>query len=382
MLSGDTSTGFPLNWVVLFPVVTGFLAVWYLLPTPRRRPLVNGILALVVAILGFGTFLFHGLGGDWPFSVETLLFAAFSLQAFTFAILMLAQRNPARAALFFAVVVLNVCGLFLLLAAPFLMAATIIVYAGAIIVTFLFVIMLAQQSGQTDANDRSREPSLAAAVGFVILGTLLVVLQRSFVTSEADELIRQSERYSKSDTLDSSLKEPARAKRFLDDVVRVREQLGYSQIDIPVEMGGVVYREKDSNAVEDLRDALELTPPAFGPMPGMEGRSDSRINMAEVKKANGQIYYELSYLKAVRDGRIAVPNAVPLSPYGRVFSTTTPDHPALAQPRQLPGANIAALGRALFTDNVLAIELGGTLLLVATIGAIAIAGGRREKASA
>jgi len=104
--------------------------------------------------------------------------------------------------------------------------------------------------------------------------------------------------------------------------------------------------------------------------------------MAEVKKANGQIYYELSYLKAVRDGRIAVPNAVPLSPYGRVFSTTTPDHPALAQPRQLPGANIAALGRALFTDNVLAIELGGTLLLVATIGAIAIAGGRREKASA
>ena len=42
----------------------------------------------------------------------------------------------------FALVVLATCGLFLLLAAPFLMAATVIVYAGAIVVLFLFVIML------------------------------------------------------------------------------------------------------------------------------------------------------------------------------------------------------------------------------------------------
>jgi NADH-quinone oxidoreductase subunit J len=37
------------------------------------------------------------------------------------------------------------------------------------------------------------------------------------------------------------------------------------------------------------------------------------------------------------------------------------------------------VGRVLFTDYLLAIELGGTLLLVATIGAIAIAGRRGEK---
>lgn len=144
------------NWIVLFPVVTGFLAVWYLLPTPRRRPMINAILGVVIAVLGFGTFLFHGFGDDLPFSSEGFLFASFALLAFTFGILMIVQRNPARAALFFAVVVLSVCGMFLLLAAPFLMAATIIIYAGAIIVTFLFVIMLSQQTRQTDANDRSR----------------------------------------------------------------------------------------------------------------------------------------------------------------------------------------------------------------------------------
>ena len=70
----------------------------------------------------------------------------------------LAQRNPARGAIAFAFVILNTCGLFLLLAAPFLMAATVIIYAGAIIVTFLFVLMLSNVRSVSDENDRSREP--------------------------------------------------------------------------------------------------------------------------------------------------------------------------------------------------------------------------------
>jgi hypothetical protein len=40
---------------------------------------------------------------------------------------------------------------------------------------------------------------------------------------------------------------------------------------------------------------------------------------------------------------------------------------------QVPHANSAYLGRSLFTDYLLPVELGGVLLLVATIGAIAIA---------
>jgi hypothetical protein len=40
---------------------------------------------------------------------------------------------------------------------------------------------------------------------------------------------------------------------------------------------------------------------------------------------------------------------------------------------QLPAENVAYLGRSLFTDYLIAVELGGTLLLVATVGAIAIA---------
>src|SRR5439155_438322 len=73
-------------------------------------------------------------------SLETFLFYLFAAIAIVAGGLLVTQQNPARAALSFAIVVLATCGLFLLQAAPFLMAATIIVYAGAIIVTFLFVI--------------------------------------------------------------------------------------------------------------------------------------------------------------------------------------------------------------------------------------------------
>jgi NADH-quinone oxidoreductase subunit J len=45
---------------------------------------------------------------------------------------------------------------------------------------------------------------------------------------------------------------------------------------------------------------------------------------------------------------------------------------------RMPAENVASLGRSLFTDYLLPVELAGTLLLVATIGAIAIAGRRTE----
>ena len=86
------------------------------------------------------------------------------------------QRNPARGAIAFAFVILSTCGLFLLLAAPFLMAVTIIIYAGAIIVTFLFVLMLSQVSGPSDENDRSREPLFGSLAGFAFAGLVLFTL--------------------------------------------------------------------------------------------------------------------------------------------------------------------------------------------------------------
>ena len=109
---------------------------------------------------------------------ETILFTVFATSAIVCAILMITNHNPVYSALWFALVTLSVCGLFLLQSAPFLAAATVIVYAGAIVVTFVFVIMLAQQSGATVYDQRSRQPFLATVAAFLLLGALLSTLTR------------------------------------------------------------------------------------------------------------------------------------------------------------------------------------------------------------
>ena len=109
-------------------------------------------------------------------ALADVLFYLFGGVAVLAAVMMITHRNPAYSALWFAVVTLAVCGLFLLQSAPFLASATVIVYAGAIIVTFLFVLMLAQQAGATNYDQHSRQPGVAAFTGFVLLGALLFVL--------------------------------------------------------------------------------------------------------------------------------------------------------------------------------------------------------------
>src|SRR5262245_22675668 len=144
-----------------------------MLPSPKRRPLVYGTLAGLIALTGTAAFLLRGLGDRSPRTVEAGLFYCFSGLAIVFAVLMITGRNPARSALAFALVILSTCGLFLLLAAPFLMAATIIIYAGAIIVTFLFVLMLSQTAGPSDEHDRTREPLYGSFAGFAFVGLVL-----------------------------------------------------------------------------------------------------------------------------------------------------------------------------------------------------------------
>jgi NADH-quinone oxidoreductase subunit J len=168
-------------WTVIVPALLGMAAVYLFLPGVKQRSFAAagglGAAALIVA----GIFLVR----EKVFDVTTFLFYAFAAVGLISGALLVGQENPVRAALSFAVVVLSTCGLFLLQGAPFLMAATIIVYAGAIIVTFAFVIMLARQTGRSDADQRSREPFMACVAGFVLLVGLLLVLQ---VTYKANDL--------------------------------------------------------------------------------------------------------------------------------------------------------------------------------------------------
>jgi NADH-quinone oxidoreductase subunit J len=75
-------------------------------------------------------------------TAEVVLFWAFSVVAVGAAIAMVTMRNLVHAALMLVVNLLAVAGLFLVLQTPFLAAIQIIVYGGAIMILFLFVIML------------------------------------------------------------------------------------------------------------------------------------------------------------------------------------------------------------------------------------------------
>jgi NADH:ubiquinone oxidoreductase subunit 6 (subunit J) len=333
--------GLAREWHLWLPLVAGGLAVYWLLPRPRSVPALWGIAAGAVALLLGGYFLLS-LDGAWQ---ETVLFCVFSAIALVAGGLLVTQRNPARAALSFALVVLATCGLFLLLAAPFLMAATVIVYAGAIVVTFLFVLMLAQQRGQDNADARSREPLLATLTGFVLLGALLYVIKVGDTSQDKErtEALATKSRLAEVDQALAIVRNPEGDQDPVQETRNTLEKLGFN----------------------DLRDQADSG------MPKEEHGKLERLLLA----ARERIPHTLT----TPPPNLPMSNAsgpAPNTPRAEIRRSHEPN-PQTGVP-ELPAQNSAYLGRSLFTDFLVPVELSGFLLLVATIGAIAI-GQRRQQ---
>ena len=122
---------------------------------------------------------------------EYLVFYAFAAIAVLGSLFVIVQRNPIYSVLSLIGAFFGLSGLYVLLDAPFVAVAQIVIYAGAILVTYVFVIMLAtqsvasghnaQQNGQPAALAEydlvSREPVVACAVGFTMMAVLLIVRQ-------------------------------------------------------------------------------------------------------------------------------------------------------------------------------------------------------------
>ena len=84
----------------------------------------------------------------------TIYFYACALFALAGALGVVASKNPIRGAMGLLLLILSVAGLFLALHAQFLAAIQLIVYAGANIILFLFVIMLLGPSASTPSDRR------------------------------------------------------------------------------------------------------------------------------------------------------------------------------------------------------------------------------------
>jgi NADH-quinone oxidoreductase subunit J len=156
------------------------VGIWWLLPGSNlRRRTLGGVLALV----GFGC-----LGsqvpavGDW---FTKGMFHAIAAGTIVAAVATISFRNPVYCAIWFGMTLTGTAGLFLLAGAEFLAVATLVVYAGAILVTFLFVLMLAAPEGHSFYDRHSWEAMISAFTGAVFVGILTAMIGSAITKVEA-----------------------------------------------------------------------------------------------------------------------------------------------------------------------------------------------------
>lgn len=166
-------------WVGL---VLGGLGVAFALP--RRGPSVPIFGVLLGALAGGLVVISLTLravdaGEGFP-NVYFYIFSAIALGA---ALRVITHPRPVYSALYFILTILSSAGLYVILAAEFMAFALIIVYAGAILITYLFVIMLATQAPTNEDVESlaeydafSREPIAATLAGFLILAVLTTMM--------------------------------------------------------------------------------------------------------------------------------------------------------------------------------------------------------------
>ena len=106
-------------------------------------------------------------------AVQDVLFYVFAALTLLCAVLVIANpfsRNPVTSAMFLVLTIISMAGLFVLLHAFFLAAVQILVYAGAVMVLFLFVIMLLDLKEE----QRRKIKFFGLAAGLVSVGGIVV----------------------------------------------------------------------------------------------------------------------------------------------------------------------------------------------------------------
>ena len=218
------------------------------------------------------------------------------------------SRSPVYSAIWFAVSLMGIAGLFLLQGAQFLGVATVAVYAGAIVVTFLFVLMLAQPEGLT-FYDRIPWGTTPQFIIPAMAAALMALLAHSITNANADQVALQNIVTTHFDSFTGE-ESSANVRRV---VVRKYEN---NIAEIHVEVSGI-----DSSAVSDP-DKIDSLKQAIGEQLPVLSDSVIRIDVTQ----------DLHHAQ-----------------------------------------HVAHLGGNLFGRYLIAVQLAGSLLLVALVGAVAIA---------
>jgi NADH-quinone oxidoreductase subunit J len=121
---------------------------------------------------------------DFMMDVQSALFYAFSAVLLFAAFRVITARNPVHAALYLVLAFFQASGIWMLLEAEFLSIALVLVYVGAVMVLFLFVVMMLDINIDSIRKGFWKHFPLAATVGAVIALELAAVLLGGFRISE------------------------------------------------------------------------------------------------------------------------------------------------------------------------------------------------------
>jgi NADH-quinone oxidoreductase subunit J len=110
---------------------------------------------------------------------EAMVFYAFGAVLLVSGVLVVTARNPVHGVLFLVLAFFTAAAIWLLLRAEFLAIALVVVYVGAVMVLFLFVVMMLDINLERVRQGFWRNLPLAAVVGGIMVAEMVVVLARA-----------------------------------------------------------------------------------------------------------------------------------------------------------------------------------------------------------
>ena len=120
-------------------------------------------------------------------TIQQIFFGYFATMMTVISLLVVSRKNPVHSVLWMLVLFVHMAGLYLFLNAEFLAAVQIIVYAGAIMVLFLFVIMLLNLRKEEKEFRLQGQWPVSAVTGVLFLVVLISILAKITVLPELGE---------------------------------------------------------------------------------------------------------------------------------------------------------------------------------------------------
>ncbi len=164
--------------------VLGALGIAAALPRRNKALEITGGLVFAAAI-GLAVLVLGLNATESGQPLPNYFFYPFAILALGASARMITHPRPVYSALYFILTIIASCGMYLLLSAEFMAFALVIIYAGAILITYLFVIMLATQAPSSaseqfidETDSVAREPVISCVIGFVLLAILTTAMFR------------------------------------------------------------------------------------------------------------------------------------------------------------------------------------------------------------